>query len=63
LTSPTLSPCPRATRCGAVGLLSLTPHIAGASPAGHRAANQLAADQLGRWLRGEPLENIVVSAG
>jgi phosphoglycerate dehydrogenase-like enzyme len=47
----------------AVGLLSLTPHIAGASPAGHRAANQLAADQLGRWLRGEPLENIVVSAG
>jgi phosphoglycerate dehydrogenase-like enzyme len=44
----------------APGLLSLTPHIAGASAAGHRAANQLVADQLGRWLRGEPLENVVV---
>jgi phosphoglycerate dehydrogenase-like enzyme len=44
----------------AVGLLSITPHIAGASPAGHRAANQLAADQLGRWLRGERLDNVVV---
>ncbi len=45
----------------APGLLALTPHIAGASPAGHHAAAQLAADQLGRWLRDEPLENVVVS--
>jgi phosphoglycerate dehydrogenase-like enzyme len=44
------------------GLLAITPHIAGASPAGHHAAAQLAADQLGRWIRGEPLENVVVRA-
>jgi phosphoglycerate dehydrogenase-like enzyme len=47
----------------ASGLLSRTPHIAGASAAGHRAANQLAAAQLGRWLRGEPLVNVVIGPG
>jgi phosphoglycerate dehydrogenase-like enzyme len=36
----------------AAGLLSITPHLAGASAAGNRAAAQLAADQLGRWRRG-----------
>lgn len=43
----------------APGLLSITPHLAGASAAGNRAAAQLAADQLGRWLAGEALENVV----
>ncbi len=43
----------------APGVLSITPHLAGASAAGSRAAAQLAADQLGRWVRGEPLENVV----
>jgi phosphoglycerate dehydrogenase-like enzyme len=45
----------------APGLLAITPHIAGASAAGHRGAAQLAADQLGRWLRGEALLNVVLS--
>jgi phosphoglycerate dehydrogenase-like enzyme len=45
----------------APGLLAITPHIAGSSPAGNRAAAQLAADQLGRWLRHEPLKNVVIS--
>jgi phosphoglycerate dehydrogenase-like enzyme len=45
----------------APGLLSITPHIAGASPAGHRGAARLAADQLGRWVRGEDLLNVVAS--
>jgi phosphoglycerate dehydrogenase-like enzyme len=41
------------------GLLSLTPHIAGDSPAGHARAAELAADQLTRWCRGEELRNVV----
>lgn len=43
----------------APGLLSLTPHIAGDSPAGNRRAAELAGDQLGRWARGEELLNVV----
>jgi len=43
----------------APGLLSLTPHIAGDSPAGGGAAAALAGDQLARWCRGEELINIV----
>lgn len=43
----------------APGLLCLTPHIAGDSPAGHARAAALAADQLGRWCRGEELLNVV----
>jgi phosphoglycerate dehydrogenase-like enzyme len=46
----------------APGLLSITPHIAGDSPLGHRRAIDLAAKQLRRWLAGEPLENVVVRA-
>jgi phosphoglycerate dehydrogenase-like enzyme len=43
----------------APGLLSMTPHIAGDSPAGHRHATELAGDQLARWCRGEELINVV----
>ena len=43
----------------APGLLSMTPHIAGDSPEGNRRAAQLAAEQLARWLAGEPLINVV----
>ena len=43
----------------APGLLALTPHIAGDSPAGGAAAAALAGDQLARWCRGEELLNIV----
>ena len=43
----------------APGLLSLTPHIAGDSPAGNRRAAELAGDQLARWGRGEELLNVV----
>jgi phosphoglycerate dehydrogenase-like enzyme len=43
----------------APGLLSLTPHIAGDSPAGHARAAELAAAQLTRWCRGEELVNVV----
>jgi phosphoglycerate dehydrogenase-like enzyme len=45
----------------APGLLCLTPHIAGDSPAGHARAAKLAADQLIRWCRGEELLNVVRS--
>ncbi len=41
------------------GLLSMTPHIGGDSPAGHRRAAELAGDQLARWSRGEELINVV----
>lgn len=40
----------------------ITPHIGGASPQFMRRAMQLAAEQLGRMLRNEPLENIVTGA-
>ena len=43
----------------APGVLAITPHIAGDSPLGHRRAVELAARQLGRWVAGEELENVV----
>lgn len=43
----------------APGLLSLTPHIGGDSPLGHRRAIDLAVRQLHRWAAGEELENVV----
>ena len=43
----------------APGVLSITPHIGGDSPRGHRQAAELAAAQLGRWCAGEPLHNVV----
>ena len=43
----------------APGVLCITPHIAGDSPAGNEAAAVLAGEQLARWARGEPLENVV----
>jgi phosphoglycerate dehydrogenase-like enzyme len=45
------------------GLLSITPHIAGDSPAGHVLAAELAGDQLARWCRGEQLINVVRQGG
>jgi phosphoglycerate dehydrogenase-like enzyme len=45
----------------APGLLCLTPHIAGDSPAGHARAAELAADQIVRWCRGQELLNVVRS--
>jgi phosphoglycerate dehydrogenase-like enzyme len=41
------------------GVLAITPHIAGDSPAGHDRAAQLAGEQLTRWCAGEPLANVV----
>jgi phosphoglycerate dehydrogenase-like enzyme len=43
----------------APGVLSITPHMAGDSPLGHRRAIDLAARQIARWLAGEELENVV----
>ena len=43
----------------APGVLAITPHIAGDSPAGHDAAAELAGEQLARWCAGQPLENVV----
>ncbi len=43
----------------APGTLSITPHIAGDSAAGHARAAALAGDQLARWAAGEPLANVV----
>jgi phosphoglycerate dehydrogenase-like enzyme len=43
----------------APGVLSITPHLAGDSPAGHARAAALASDQLVRWCAGEELHNIV----
>jgi len=45
----------------APGVLAITPHIAGDSPAGAARSAALAGDQLARWVRGEPLENVVRS--
>lgn len=39
--------------------LLLTPHVAGSTPQFMVRAMQLAAAQIGRYLRGEPLENVV----
>jgi len=43
----------------APGVLSITPHIGGDSPRGHRKAIELAGDQLARFCAGEPLVNVV----
>jgi phosphoglycerate dehydrogenase-like enzyme len=43
----------------APGVLSITPHIAGDSPAGNARAAALAGDQLVRWVAGEELHNVV----
>ena len=43
----------------APGLVSITPHIAGDSPAGNARATELAGEQLARWCAGEPLHNVV----
>lgn len=39
--------------------LLLTPHVAGSTPLFMHRAMQLAAAQIGRYMRGEPLENVV----
>jgi phosphoglycerate dehydrogenase-like enzyme len=43
----------------APGVLSITPHLAGDSPASNARAAALAGDQLARWCAGEELHNIV----
>ena len=43
----------------APGVLSITPHVAGDSPAGHARAAVLAGEQLARWCAGEELHNVV----
>lgn len=43
----------------APGVLSITPHIAGDSAAGHARAAALAGEQLARWCAGEDLHNVV----
>jgi phosphoglycerate dehydrogenase-like enzyme len=43
----------------APGVLSITPHLAGDSPASNARAATLAGDQLARWCAGEELRNIV----
>ena len=43
----------------ASGVLAITPHIAGDSPRAARQAAELAADQLERFIAGEPLHNVV----
>lgn len=43
--------------------LMLSPHVAGDTPGSDRTAWRLVADQLGRFARGEPLINVVSSAG
>ncbi len=41
------------------GVLSITPHIAGDSRAGHARAAALAGEQLARWCAGAELHNVV----
>ena len=43
----------------APGVLSITPHVAGDSPASNASAAALAGDQFARWCAGEELHNIV----
>jgi phosphoglycerate dehydrogenase-like enzyme len=43
----------------APGVLAITPHIAGDSPAGHDRAADLAGEQLARWCAGQELLNVV----
>jgi phosphoglycerate dehydrogenase-like enzyme len=44
---------------GAPGVLAITPHVAGDSPAGHDRAAELAGEQLARWCAGQELFNVV----
>lgn len=46
----------------APGLLALSPHVAGDSPAADARAARLAGEQLARFARGEPLRNVVRAA-
>jgi phosphoglycerate dehydrogenase-like enzyme len=39
--------------------LLITPHVAGSTPMFMVRAMEFAASQIGRYLRGEPLENVV----
>jgi phosphoglycerate dehydrogenase-like enzyme len=41
--------------------LLITPHVAGSTPQFMVRAMEFAAAQVGRYLRGEPLENVVTS--
>jgi phosphoglycerate dehydrogenase-like enzyme len=43
----------------APGVIAITPHIAGDSPAGNARAAELAGEQLARWCSGQELLNIV----
>jgi phosphoglycerate dehydrogenase-like enzyme len=43
----------------APGVVAITPHIAGDSPAGNARSAELAAEQLARWCAGEELLNVV----
>ena len=43
----------------APGVMSITPHIAGDSPAGNARAAELAGEQFARWCAGEELHNVV----
>ena len=43
----------------APGTLAITPHVAGDTAPALERASTFAAAQLGRWARGEPLENVV----
>ncbi len=43
----------------APGVLSITPHVAGDSPAGNARSAALAGEQLARWCAGEELHNVV----
>jgi phosphoglycerate dehydrogenase-like enzyme len=43
----------------ASGVLAITPHVAGDSPAGNARAAELAGAQLARWCAGEELLNVV----
>jgi phosphoglycerate dehydrogenase-like enzyme len=43
--------------------LLLTPHVAGSSPEFARRAMGVAAEELRRWVNGEPLRNAVQVAG
>jgi phosphoglycerate dehydrogenase-like enzyme len=43
----------------APGMLSITPHIAGDSPAGYARAIEFAGEQLARWVAHEELHNVV----
>jgi phosphoglycerate dehydrogenase-like enzyme len=44
----------------APGVLSITPHVAGDSLAGHARAAELAGEQLVRWCAGDELHNVVI---